>query len=108
MAVSPQLPEKNAEVKQKHKLAFPVLSDQGNAYARQLSLVHALPEDLQGLYQKFGITLPDFNGDNSWELPLATRIVVDAQGRIRSLDTDPDYTRRPEPEASIEVLRSLG
>jgi len=27
---------------------------------------------------------------------------------IRSIDVDPDYTRRPEPEATLEVLWELG
>ncbi len=108
MAISPQVPEKNAEVKSNNKLAFPVLSDRGHAYARQLSIVYALPEELQKVYLEFGIALPDYNGDGSWELPLATRIVVDREGAIRGLDADPDYTRRPEPAESLEVLRSLG
>jgi peroxiredoxin len=107
VAISPQFPEKNAEVKSKHRLEFPVLSDQGNAYSRQLSIVCALPEDLQAVYKNFGIVLPDYNGDDSWELPIPTRIVVDKQGTIRSVDADLDYTRRPEPEESIEVLRDL-
>jgi peroxiredoxin len=92
----------------KHRLGFPVLIDAGNAYAKRLSLVHALPEDLREVYGAFGIALPDFNGDESWELPLSARIVVDGEGVIRSIDADPDYTRRPEPEATIEVLRTLG
>jgi peroxiredoxin len=108
VAISPQAQEKNAEVKSKHRLAFPVLSDLGNSYARSLSIVHALPVDLQAIYRKFEIVLPDFNGDDSWELPLPTRMVVDGQGTIRSVDADPDYTIRPEPEESIEVLRTLG
>lgn len=106
VAVSPQVPEKNAEVKSKHRLDFPVLSDRGNAYARQLGIVHGLPENLREVYRIFGIVLPDFNGDDTWELPLATRIVVDGRGRIRSVAADPDYTHRPEPEESLEVLKS--
>ena len=65
MAISPQVPEKNAEVKSNNKLAFPVLSDRGHAYARQLSIVYALPEELQKVYLEFGIALPDYNGDGS-------------------------------------------
>jgi peroxiredoxin len=84
-----------------------VLSDPGNAYARQLSLVFALPDDLREIYRTFGIDLPVFNGDESWELPLPARIVVDASGTIRSLAADPDYTRRPEPEETLAVLRSM-
>lgn len=94
-------------MKSRHNLAFPVLSDLGNAYAKQLSIVFALSPELRELYRSFGIVLPDYNGDGSWELPLPTRLVVDGRGVIRSVDADPDYTRRPEPEASLEVLRAL-
>ena len=84
-----------------------MLSDLGHAYARQLSLVFVLPEDLREVYRAFDISLPDYNGDDSWELPIPARVVVDRDGVIRSVDADPDYTRRPEPEASLEVLRTL-
>lgn len=108
VAVSPQMTGKNAEVKERHKLGFPVLSDPGHAWARQLGLVFTLPAGLQALYTKFGIMLPEFNGDDSWELPLPARLVVDGQGVIRSIDAGVDYTRRPEAEASVEVLKTIG
>ena len=95
-------------MKRRHRLAFPVLHDQDNAYAKSLSLVYTLTDDLRELYAGFGIDLPANHGIDAWELPLATRLVVDAGGIIRSVDADPDYTLRPEPEASLEVLRSLG
>jgi len=107
VAIAPQAAEHSAAVKEKHRLEFPVLVDAGNAYARQLSLVHSLPEDLREVYRAFEIDLPRFNGDDSWELPLSARIVVDRAGAIRRLDSDPDYTLRPEPEATLEALRAL-
>jgi peroxiredoxin len=107
VAISPQLPEKNAEVKEKHKLEYPVVSDPGNQYARELGLAFSFPDDLRAVYEGFGIALPNFNGDDSWQLPLPTRIVVDAGGVIRNLQADPDYTHRPEPEETIEALREL-
>ncbi len=108
MAISPQLPEKNAEVKSTHKLSFPVLHDRDNSYAKSLSLVYTLPETVRELYVGFGIDLPKNHGVEAWELPLATRVVVDRQGVIRNLTTDPDYTQRPEPEATLEILGALG
>lgn len=107
VAISPQVRAKNEEVKQKQRLEFPILADPGNDYAGELSIVHALPEELRTVYTGFGIVLPEFNGDESWELPLPTRIVVDSSGVIRSLTADPDYTHRPEPEETVEVLRTL-
>jgi len=94
-------------VKRNNQLDFPVLSDAHNTYARRLSLVFALPGELRGVYEGFGIALPEYNGDESWELPIPARIAVDARGVIRELDADPDYTRRPEPTATLEALRAL-
>ena len=94
-------------MKAKHKLSYPVLNDAGNAYAKRLGLVHGFPEDLKEVYTNFGIAIPPFNGDDSWTLPLPTRIVLDREGLVRAIDADPDYTVRPEAEASLQVVRGL-
>ncbi len=84
-----------------------MLSDPGNAWTRKLSLVFSLPDNLRDIYQGFGIDLPAYNGDDSWELPVPARIIVDGSGIIRGIDADPDYTRRPEPDATLEILRGM-
>ena len=84
-----------------------MLSDPGNAYSRSLGLVHGFPDDLKEVYTSFNLVLPNFNGDDSWELPIPARMVIDSSGTIRDLQADPDYKTRPEPEATIEVLRGL-
>ena len=33
--------------------------------------------------------------------------VIDREGIIRSVDADPDYTRRPEPAATVALLKEL-
>jgi peroxiredoxin len=108
LAISPQTAALNAEVQQKHRLAFPVLTDHDNAYARSLQLVYTFSDELAELYKGFGIDLPANHGTETWEVPLATRMVVDRDGTIVAIDADPDYTIRPEPEATLEVLRGLG
>lgn len=84
-----------------------MLSDAGNAYAERLGIAFALPDDLRAVYERFGISLPAHNGDDSWTLPLPTRIVVDGSGVIRDVKADPDYTRRPEPEETVATLEAL-
>ena len=107
VTICPQTPERNAATQQKLRLEFSVLSDHANAYARSLRLVHELPDDLRDVYRGFGVDLPESNGEDSWTLPFPTRIVVDRTGLIRDVQSDPDYTRRPEPADTVEILRSL-
>jgi peroxiredoxin len=107
-AVSPQTPEYSLSMAQKHQLGFEVLSDRGNQVARQYGLVFALGPALQDLYKdKFGVDLPEFNADGSYELPLPATFIIDAAGIIRYAFADPDYTVRLEPEEIIRQLRRL-
>lgn len=52
--------------------------------------------------------MPNFNGDDSWTLPLATRIVVGKDHHIVSIDYHADYTQRPEPEATLAEIPDRG
>ena len=54
-----------------------------------------------------GIDLPKNTGRDVWELPMPARLVIDKEGIIRAIDADPDYTKRPEAEATLEVVRGL-
>ena len=90
-----------------HDLGFDILSDPGNAYAASLGLRFELPPEIREIYSGFGIDLPACNGEDSWTLPMPGRIVVDSGGVVRATDVDPDYTARPEPEATLAELAKL-
>lgn len=94
---------------EKYKLGFDILSDPHNDYAARLGLRFTLPPDLRAIYQSFGIDLPACNGDDSWTLPMPGRLVIDRGGIVRAVDVDPDYSVRPEPDATLaEVRRIVG
>ena len=95
------------ETEEPRPLPFELLRDFGNQVAETYGLVFTLPDDLRALYQKFGIDLARGNGDGTWRLPVPARFVIDCQGIIRAVDADPDYTRRPEPAATVAILREL-
>lgn len=107
VALSPQKPEHGLAIVENNKLAFDILSDPRNDYAAALGLRFTLPAELRTIYASFGINLPLFDGDESWTLPMPGRIVVDRQGIVRAVDVDPDYTVRPEPEATLEAVRAM-
>ena len=108
VALTPHLAEHSRAMRQKHGLNYHLLTDPGNAYAAELGLRFAFPEDLRKIYRSINIDLPRYNGDDSWTLPVPARFVVDPDGIVRAADVDVDYTRRPEPEKTLADVKALG
>lgn len=107
IAISPQLNKYTKQVVKKHGLTFPVLTDKDNQYADKLGLTFTLPDKLKELYNGFGTDLQRFNGNDTWELPMSARFLIDTSGVIRSTEVHPDHTIRPEPDDIVDFIRSL-
>ena len=105
VAISPQTQKHSYMTRDMHRLRFPVLSDAGNRVARQFGLVYRIPPDLQTMYESIFTKLPGYNGDASWELPLAATYVIQATGMISYTRVDEDWRRRAEPEEILTFLR---
>lgn len=106
LAISPQTPVNSRKSVRENKLDFPILSDVHNDVAAAFGLRFELPDYLVELYKSLKNDLPNFNGDGSWTLPMPARYVIGQDGVIRYAEVNPDYTRRPEPEDMLPVLRS--
>ncbi len=107
LAISPQTPDYSLSTMEKMELTFAVLSDVGNQVARQFGLIFTIDEALRAAHQQVGANLPAFNGDDSWELPMAGTFLVDQSGTIRLVFVDPDFTRRLDPSVVIARLKEL-
>ncbi len=105
--LSPQLQEFTRPGAERQKLTFPILTDPDNQVGEAYGLAFRLPDDLIGVYTGNGIDLARFNGDTSWRLSMPARIVIRRDGTVASAEADPDYTHRPEAEATLAVLRGL-
>ncbi len=107
VAISPNLPDKSLSSIEKNSLNFEVLSDIGNKISRQFGLVFTLDAELRPLYKQFGVEIPTFNGDESYELPIPATYVVNSDGIITLAFVDADYTKRLEPEEVVKALRTI-
>jgi peroxiredoxin len=105
VAISPQTPDASLTLAQKHALAYPVLSDLGHRVARQFGIVYTLDEALRPVFAGFGVDLPAFNGDRSFELPVPATYLVERDGTIAGAWIDADYRRRAEPAEVLARLR---
>jgi peroxiredoxin len=105
VAISPQKPQHTFFTADQHKLQFPILSDSGNAVARQFGLVYRLPNYLEQHYRRVFINLPNSNGDQSWELPLPAAYVLGQDGRALYAHASADFRLRAEPHETISTLK---
>jgi len=103
VAISPELPDRALTMAQKNGLAFEVLSDVGNAVARQFGLVFPMPQSLRDVYAAFG----NHRGAAYIEMPIPGTFVIDRHATIRLAHVDPDYTQRLEPADILETLQTL-
>ena len=68
-----------------------------------------MPDYLVELYKSLNNDLPNFNGDDSWTLPMPGRFVTGQDSTVldstvRYAEVNPDCTRRPEPQDIIPAL----
>jgi peroxiredoxin len=105
VAISPQTPDASLTLAEKHALAFPVLSDLGHRVARQFGIVYTLVEALRPVFAGFGVDLPAYNGESSFELPVPATFLVERDGTIAGAWVDADYRRRAEPAEVLARLR---
>jgi peroxiredoxin len=107
VAVSPQIPDESLTLREKHDLAFDVLSDIGSDTAKQYGLAFDLPDALAAVYDKLGFDLQRVNGGHPRTLPLPATYVIDRDGLIRWSFVDTDYTTRAEPADILDALDTI-
>ena len=106
-AISPQTPDNSMSAAEKNCLTYEVLSDLGNTVARKFGIVFHLQDELRAIYDEFGLDLSEYNGDETFDLPVPATYVIDPTGTIRLAFVDPDYTRRLDPTEILATLRAL-
>ena len=87
---------------------FPILSDPHSDVAAAFGLRFKQPDYLIELYKNvYKNDLEVVNGDPSWTLPMPARFLIGQDGTILYAEVDPDYTRRPDPEAILPVMAKV-
>ena len=108
VAVSPQVPEKLAAIRNRFGFGFPVASDSSYELTRSLGItfISASPEQ-QERDRAGGGGLAAELGTGQWELPYPTIVVLDQRGVVTFADVHPDWLVRTEAGPVIEAVRAL-
>ncbi len=105
VAVTPERQEFAAVFRSDTASPFPVLSDLDNGYALSLNLAIWVGRELEKLMAKRGRALPEYQGNDSWMLPIPATFVVGRDGRIKARFVDPDYRTRMDLDQLIDAFK---
>ena len=77
IAISPQTPDASLTTKEKNELEFLVLSDTNGSVAENYHLKFKLPDYFIEGYKEYGMDLPKYNGNDTWELPVPATYIIE-------------------------------
>ena len=107
VAISHQTAPNSRKSQRQNGLGFPILGDHGGEVASRFGVRWTLPDYLREVQKALGADLTQFNGEDSWTLPMPARYVIALDGTIAYAEVNADYTKRPEPSAIFPVLEQL-
>jgi len=105
VAIVPDREQFAAEMKADSNVRFPILTDMDNGYAMTLNLAIWVGAEMEEYMNKIGRSLPKYQGNDSWMLPIPATFVVGKDGRIKARFVDPDYRKRMAIEELIAALQ---
>lgn len=108
VAISPQVPQRLREIKERHHLGFRVASDTGNALGQKFGIVFTASAESQASILAKGVNMPEIIGTGTWDLPMPAAIVIDRDRTVRFAAISPDWMVRAEPDEILAALDSTG
>ena len=105
--VGPESQENALKMREKTGATIPLLPDTDATVASAYRLVFELPRSFQEQYLEIGRDLPTQNHGAGWRLPIPATFVIGPERRVIARHVDADYTQRMEPQAILDIARSV-
>jgi peroxiredoxin len=107
VAISPQVPDRLAAIKDRFGFGFAVASDPGYGLTRRLGITFTASEPARAHARAKGGDMGEMLGTGKWELPMPTIVVVGPDRVVRFADVHPDWMVRTEAGAVLAAVREL-
>lgn len=104
VAISPQVPEKLLEIRDRHQLTLQVASDPDNRLGRRLGITFEANEASRQAALAKGRALGEITGTGTWELPQPTALVIGQNRRVSFAEVSPDWLVRSEAPAILQAV----
>ena len=107
VAISPETVQWSRELRDYAKAPFSILSDIDGGYALELNLLFWMGDENRAALAAGGNDLTQFQGNDTWMLPVPATFVVDRNQIVRARHVDPDYRRRMDIDELMAAVRAV-
>ena len=107
-AIMPGRQQFAATFKTEGEVQDPVLTDIDNGYALSLNLAIWIGDEMQQMLEVGGRKVPDYQGNQTWVMPIPATFVIARSGLITARFIDPDYRKRMAVEDLLAALKKIG
>jgi peroxiredoxin len=104
VAIVPETARYARTMKEQSSARFPVLLDIDNGYAMSLNLAVGIDGEMKDMMSALGRALPEYQGNDTWMLPIPATFVVGRDARITARFVDPDYRKRMAVDHLLAAL----
>ena len=105
-AIMPERQQFAATFKAEGEVQYPILTDIDNGYALSLNLAIWVGEEMQQILEAGGRKVPDYQGNQTWVMPIPATFVIARDGLITARFIDPDYRKRMTVEDLLAALKT--
>lgn len=104
VAISPQVPERLVDIRDKHRLTLQVASDPDNRLGRRFGVLYSFDEASRQAALAKGSSIGAVTGTGTWELPQPTVVVIGRDRRVQFAEVSPDWLVRSEAQPIIDAV----
>jgi len=105
-AIMPDRQHFAAAFKAEGEVHYPILTDIDNGYALSLNLAVWVGDEMQEILESGGRAVPEYQGNQTWVMPIPATFVVGRDGVVTARFIDPDYRNRMTIAELLAALKA--
>ena len=107
IAISPEKPDHSIVAAEKHNLGFDILYDIDDAVGETFGVSVHIPDEHIDALKGFGLELPEWNGTQSWTLPVPGVFIIDRDFKVKWRFVEANYRIRAEVDEILAALATI-
>ena len=107
IAISPEKPDHSIVAAEKHNLGFDILYDIDDAVGETFGVSVHIPDEHIDALKGFGLELPEWNGTQSWTLPVPGVFIIDRDFKVKWRFVEANYRIRAEVDEILAALVTI-